>query len=90
VTLLTLVYIACFQLCALPSLVRIRRRQSSADLSVWREWLLIVGVCAQFAVMLSAGVPWQVWISPVLSLVSVSVLLGHIYWFRADRAEVAR
>ena len=81
-TTLTFLYIACFQLCALPSVLRLRKRKTSADLSVWREWLLIVGVSAQFVVMVAAGVPWQVWISPVLSFTSVSVLLGHIYWYR--------
>jgi hypothetical protein len=84
-TLLALVYLTCFQLCALPSIVRIRRRGSSIDLSVWREWLLLVGVSVQLFVMLGAGVPWQVWISPVLSFVSVSVLLGHIYYYRERR-----
>jgi hypothetical protein len=84
VTLLALVYLTCFQLCAVPSIVRIRRRGQSADLSVWREWLLIVGVCVQLVVMRAADVPWQVWISPALSLGSLSVLLAHIYWYRAD------
>lgn len=85
-TLLALIYLACFQLCAIPAIARIRRRGRSADLSVWREWLLLAGVVVQFAVMREAGVPWQVWISPALSFVSVSVLLGHIYWYRAERA----
>lgn len=84
-TLLVVFYVVCFQVCAWPAIVRLRRRRSSADLSVWREWLLIVGVSAQFAVMRQMGVPWQIWISPVLSLVSLSVLLGHIYWFRAEK-----
>jgi hypothetical protein len=84
VTILAVLYLACFQLCALPSVVRIRRRGRSGDLSVWREWLLIIGVSVQLVVMLHAGVPWQVWISPVLSFTSVSVLLGHIYWYRRE------
>lgn len=86
-TLLALAYLACFQACAIPSIVRLRRRKTSADLSVWREWLLLVGVSLQFALMRQTGSPWQVWISPVLSFISVSALLGHIYWYRPSVAK---
>lgn len=81
-TLLAVLYLTCFQCCALPAVLRIRRRQSSQDLSVWREWLLLVGVAVQLSVMLQSQAPWQVWLSPVLSFLSLSILLGHIYWYR--------
>lgn len=84
-TLLALFYLACFAASAVPSVVRIRRRGSSDDMSVWREWLVLLGVSVQLSVMVRVGVPWQVWISPVLSFTSVSVLLGHIYWYRTAR-----
>lgn len=81
-TALTLLYIACFQLCALPSIVRIVRRGSSADLSIWREVTILVGVSAQFAVMRLNGVPLEVWISPVLSGLNVLTLLLVIWRYR--------
>jgi hypothetical protein len=88
VTILALFYLTCFAACAVPSIVRIRRRGTSSDLSVWREWLVLLGVSVQLVVMMRAGVPWQVWISPVMSFTSVSVLLGHIYWFRGERSDI--
>lgn len=80
---LTLLYVLCFQLCALPSVVRIVRRGSSDDLSIWREVTILVGVAAQFTVMQMAGVPWQVWISPVLSGLNVLALLVVIRRYRS-------
>lgn len=81
-TALVVVYVACFQLCALPSIVRIIRRGSSADLSIWREVTILVGVSAQFAVMRLSGVPVEVWISPVLSGINVLALLLVIWRYR--------
>ena len=81
--LLTLLYLACFAACGWPSVVRVIRRGSSADLSVWREWLLLCGVCAQFAVMRLDGATWHVWLSPINSFLSVGILLVAIYRYRA-------
>ncbi len=79
---LTALYLSCFAACGWPSVARVIRRGSSADLSVWREWLLLVGVCAQFSVMRLDGAHWQVWLSPLNSFVSVAVLLAAIYRYR--------
>jgi len=80
--ILAFLYLACFQFCALPAIVRVCRRKSSEDLSVWREWLLVVGVSAQFVVMWQTGADWRVIVSPVLSGISIVSLLGAIYWYR--------
>jgi predicted membrane protein len=80
---LVLFQICCFQACAVPSIARIVRRGSSADLSVWREILIICGACAQLAVMVATRAAWQVKISPVLSLVNIGILLGVIVYFRS-------
>jgi hypothetical protein len=83
VTALTVFYLACFQAAAVPSLVRIVRRRSSADLSVWREWLILAGVVAQFVVMRASGVEsWHVLASPVASGCGLVALLVAIYRYR--------
>jgi hypothetical protein len=82
-TLATLVYLVCFTGAALPSIVRLYRRKSSADLSCWRELLILMGVCIQFGVFLAVGVrDWEVLVSPVMSFLSVSMLLGMIWRYR--------
>lgn len=85
VTIAAVVYLACFQACAWPGILRIRRRRSSSDLSVWREWILLAGVAVQLGVMLHDGASWRIWLSPVMSLTSVSILLWHIYRYRQVR-----
>ncbi len=85
ITLLTILYLCCFAGCAIPATVRVIRRKSSEDLSMWREWLLIAGVSLQFAVMLLTGSAWQVWVSPLLSGASIGVLLVAIYRYRKPR-----
>lgn len=82
VGLCTLIYLAAFQGCAWPGIVRMVRRGSSADLSIWREVLLLIGVSAQFTVMRLTGARWQVFVSPLCSGVSVLVMLSVILWFR--------
>jgi hypothetical protein len=82
ITFLTVCYVACFQACAIPAAVRIVRRGSSRDLSMWREVLILSGASLQLTVMLLTGARWQVWISPVASLVNVAVLLAVIWKFR--------
>ncbi len=84
--LLTLFYLACFAVCAAPAIVRIRRRKTSADLSIWREILLLAGVSGQFAVMLLTGASAYVWISPIVTAISVLVLLAMIFRYRDPHA----
>lgn len=79
---LTLFYVLCFQAAAWPSIVRIARRRSSADLSVWREWLVLAGVGAQATVMVKTGAAWAVLVSPLASAVSLVTLLAVIYRHR--------
>ncbi len=81
-TILAVAYLLCFQLCAAPAMVRIVRRQSSADLSVWREWLLIVGCSIQLVVMFRTHAAWQVKVSPIATILSVSALLYVIRKYR--------
>ena len=66
ISLLTIVYLACFQGCAIPSMVRVVRRGSSQDLSIWREVLVLVGVTAQFGVM---QLGWPILSDPVVAAV---------------------
>lgn len=80
--LLTVFYLACFCACAVPGIVRIVRRRSSRDCSVWREWLLLAGIAAQFAVMVLTGASVYVWISPLASACSIGTLLLVIYHYR--------
>jgi len=82
ITAIVVFQIACYQVCAVPSIARIVRRRSSADLSIWREVLIICGACAQLSVMFLTGAAWQVKISPILSLANICVLLGVILWYR--------
>jgi len=82
IELLTVVYLGCFQAAAVPSIVRIWRRQSSADLSVWREWLVLTGIAVQLVVFWSLDAHWLVLISPIASAVSLGTLLSVIYWHR--------
>lgn len=82
ITALTVGYLLCFQLCAWPAIIRIYRRGSSADLSVWREALLIAGVTLQFVVMWHTGASWHVLISPICSGLNVLVLTAVIVRYR--------
>jgi uncharacterized protein with PQ loop repeat len=83
ITLLTLAYLALFVGCAAPQMARLVRRQSSADMSVWREWALLTGICLQFSVFVLAGVrDWRVLVSPIASFTSIAVLLALVYRYR--------
>lgn len=79
---LTIAYVACFQCAAIPAIVRCSRRKSSRDLSVWREWIVLVGVTIQFAVFWSTGASWYVLVSPIASALSLLVLLAVVYRHR--------
>lgn len=82
-TALTVAYLLLFQVCALPQMARLVKRRSSADLSVWREWLLLTGIGIQFSVFLLAGVrDWRVLVSPIASGSSIAVLLLLVYRYR--------
>jgi hypothetical protein len=79
---LTVAYVVCFQAAAWPAIVRIARRKSSADLSVWREWLVLTGVAMQAVVMIRTGAAWPVLVSPLASAVSLVTLLAVVYRHR--------
>lgn len=82
VDVLTVVYLAAFQLCGLWAILRVRRRRSSQDLSLWREGFIVVGVVAQAAVMVLTDADWRVVLSPVTTLAVTSILIGVILWYR--------
>lgn len=81
-TLLAICYLLCFQFCAAPAIVRIVRRKSSADLSIWREVLLVVGASTQLMVMLQTGADWRVIVSPLATIINVAVLVVVIRRYR--------
>lgn len=86
--LLTVAYLTCFAACTWPGIIRVWRRRSSADLSIWREWLILLGVVLQYGVMHATGAAWQVAVSPILSGVGVLVMLVSIWWWRSDHKGV--
>lgn len=82
-TAATVLYLACFQVAALPQIVHLIRRKSSMDCNPWREWLVLSGVCLQFSVFLAAGVrDWRVLVSPIASGTGLAILLALIYRYR--------
>ena len=81
-TAIAVIYLSCFQLCAAPAIVRIVRRKSSADLSLWREALLVTGASLQLVVMLRTGAAWQVCLSPVATILNLTVLTAVILRYR--------
>lgn len=82
VTLLTIVQVLCYQGAALPGIYRIIKRKSSEDCSSWREFLVITGACFQLAAMYLADTAWQIYMSPLTSILSVSLMLGVIIHYR--------
>lgn len=84
---LMVIQIVCFQLCAVPSIVRMMRRHSSEDLSIWREVLIALGCLCQLALMGLTGADWRVLVSPLASLASVLVMGGVILGYRQQRAR---
>lgn len=82
IALATACYLACFQAAAVPAMLRVMRRRSSADLSTWREWLLLAGVAIQFGVMWATGASWYVLVSPLVSAGSLGALLVVVYRHR--------
>lgn len=81
-TFLTAVYLIAFQACAIPAVLKLRRLRASDQLSIWREVFLLIGVTAQFLVMVRTGASLEVLVSPILSGVNVLILAGHIVWYR--------
>ena len=86
ITAATVLYLLCFQCAALPAIVRMVRRRSSADLSYGRELLVLLGVSLQLYVFLSTTRDWHVFISPMASGTSVSVLMLLIWRYRRVHA----
>lgn len=79
---LTVAYLACFVSAAVPGIARIVRRRSSADCSLWREWLVFAGVLCQLAVFVAERASWPVLISPIASGVSIGTLIAVTLKFR--------
>lgn len=82
IAILTVAYLACFQIAAIPAVIRIIKRRSSADCSLWREGLVFVGVCIQLAVFLMADASPYVLASPITSGVSIGTLIAVTLRFR--------
>jgi len=82
ILLCTIIQIACYQLCALPSIVRIVKRKSSGDLSIWREVLILCGAGFQMTAMALAHVKPIIFASPITSVVSVTTVLIIILKYR--------
>lgn len=82
IAVLTVCYIACFTASAIPGILRVIRRRSSADLSLWHLGLVFVGVCLQLAVFLHEGATGYVVASPIASGVSVGTLIAVTLRFR--------
>lgn len=79
---LTVLQVFCFQIAAIPGVVRIVRRQRSADLSMWREILLLVGVGFQVGAFFVAAAAWPLYLSPVTTAIGASALLWVIRKYR--------
>ncbi len=81
-TVLAAVYLTAFQLCAVPQIYRLWKRQSSGDVSIYRELLVMFGCGVQLIVMCRTGAAWQVIVSPLATMASVSLLLFVILKYR--------
>lgn len=79
---LTVCYLACFSLAAVPGIRRIIRRKSSGDCSLWREWLVLAGVVTQLAVFTLEHATWPVLVSPIASGISLSTLIAVTLRYR--------
>lgn len=82
IALLTVLYIGCFQIAVVPAVARVYRLKSSRDLSVWREWIVLMGVVIQFTVMYLTDASWFVLASPIASALSLLAVLHAIYRHR--------
>jgi len=78
----TVGYVACFQACGWPAVIRIWRRGSSADLSIWREALVISGCLCQLVVMWETNADWRIFMGPFGTLFSVIILTVTVLKFR--------
>ena len=79
---LAVVQVCLFQVAAIPAVLKIYKRQSSADCSTWREWLVLCGVVIQLGIMIHEQASWPVLASPIASAASLLVLLSVIYRYR--------
>ena len=81
----TLFYLACFQACAWPQVIRIIRRGTAGDLSLWREALIVAGCLGQIYVMVHTGADWHVFVGPFGTLVSLGILTGVVLKYRGKQ-----
>ena len=84
-TLLALFYLTCFQAAAIPGVWKIYQKRSSATSSIGREILIIAGAATQLTVMIRQHAHWQVALSPVMTILGVSVLALMIVKYRHGR-----
>lgn len=82
VLILTICQITCYQLCVVPGMIRIIKRRSSEDLSIWREILILSGATFQLMVFYMANAAPVLYASPVTSTASVTLMLLTILWYR--------
>ena len=79
---LTFAYLACFTLSAAPGIVRVIRRRSASDLSLWHLGLVFCGVCIQLAVFVMEDASPYVLASPITSGLSIGTLIAVAIRFR--------
>ena len=79
---MTFAYLACFCGAAVPGILRIIKRRSSGDCSLWREGLVLCGVLIQLAVFIHEGASPYVLASPITSGVSIGTLIAVTLRFR--------
>lgn len=82
IALLTVAYLACFTLSAAPGIVRVIRRRSSSDLSLWHLGLVFAGICLQTIVFVSENASPYVLASPITSGISIGTLIAVSLRFR--------
>ena len=79
---LTVAYLACFTVSAVPGIARVIRRRSSADVSLWHLGLVFTGIVLQLVVFTSEQATWPVLASPITSGVSIGTLIAVTLRFR--------
>lgn len=86
-TVLMVGMIICFQAAAFPAIARVWKRNSAGDLSVWREILVIAGAALQLGIVALSGAVWQLWVSPIASIISCGFLMGMILSYRRKQGN---
>jgi hypothetical protein len=85
--ILTAVQIFCYQACAVPGIMRIVKRKSSEDLSIWREILILIGASFQMGAMYLTNTNPLIFASPITSMLSVGMMLGVILYYRRKQSQ---